>query len=407
LSNPDSNTNQPRLLSFTLDGWSVLGGRVTVSLHDGVAVLVGRNGAGKSAILEGFQANSSCAIGKFNPVSQNDIDNVPKILEIEILTSTKRRLKYNYEYVTISPSNKGNELDYSTVDDSEENLFSWNDCCQYLDGQKEILWTTNKGETTIKNDGIPITILSSSLLGGFRVSRTQTLDFPDEILLLRAVLQGVNILNNSPIRRLSFREEVLLKVSRKTFPSKFNFDLPKNLLRQILILMETEELDELKSVCQRVGLGKISEQKSFQRVGLNENTNEEEYVFSVKLDDVDIGLLSDGTLRVLSIIVEIIASNPSSTIIIEEPELQIHPAMLAKLLNEIETYTYGQNLIISTHSPQVVSWASPEKINLVYRKDGRTFVRKLGENDIHNVIAYLSEEGDLGEWIYSGILDDE
>ena len=407
MSNPDSNPNQPRLLSFTLDGWSVLGGRVTVSLHDGVAVLVGRNGAGKSAILEGFQANSSCAIGKFNPVSQNDVDNVPKILEIEILTSTKRRLKYNYEYVTISPSDKDDELDYSTVDDSEENLFSWNDCCQYLDGQKEILWTTNKGETTIKNDGIPITILSSSLLGGFRVSRTQTLDFPGEILLLREVLQGVNIFDNSPIRRLSSREEVLLKVSRKTFPSKFNFDLPKNLLRQILILMETGELDELKSVCQRVGLGKISEQKSFQRASLDENTNEEEYVFSVKLDDVDIGLLSDGTLRVLSIIVEIIASNPSSTIIIEEPEAQIHPAMLAKLLNEIETYTYGQNLIVSTHSPQVVSWARPEKINLVYRKDGRTFVRKLGEDDIHNVIAYLSEEGDLGEWIYSGILDDE
>ena len=140
MSNPDSNPNQPRLLSFTLDGWSVLGGRVTVSLHDGVAVLVGRNGAGKSAILEGFQANSSCAIGKFNPVSQNDVDNVPKILEIEILTSTKRRLKYNYEYVTISPSDKDDELDYSTVDDSEENLFSWNDCCQYLDGQKEGSW---------------------------------------------------------------------------------------------------------------------------------------------------------------------------------------------------------------------------------------------------------------------------
>lgn len=81
--------------------------------------------------------------------------------------------------------------------------------------------------------------------------------------------------------------------------------------------------------------------------------------------------------------------------------------MLAKLLNEIETYTYGQNLIISTHSPQVVAWASPEKINLVHRKDGQTFVRKLGEAQIHNVIEYLSEEGDLGEWIYSGVLDDE
>ena len=407
MSNLDSSTNQPRLLSFTLDGWSVLGGRVTVSLHDGVAVLVGRNGAGKSAILEGFEANSLCAIGKFNPVSQNDIDNIPKILEIEILTPTNRRLKYNYEYVDISPSDKGNELDYSIVDDSEDNLFSWNDCCQYVDGQKEILWTTEKGETTFKNDGIPVTILSTSLLGGFRVSKTQTLDFPGEMLWLRTVLQGVNILDNSPIRRMSSREEALLKVSQRTLPSKFNFDLPKNLLRQILILMETGELDELKNVCQRVGLGKISEQRSFQRAGFDEKTDKGEYIFSVKLDDVDIGLLSDGTLRVLSILTEIIASNHGKTIIIEEPEAQIHPAMLAKLLNEIETYTYGQNLIISTHSPQVVAWASPEKINLVHRKDGQTFVRQLGEAQIHNVIEYLSEEGDLGEWIYSGILDDE
>ncbi|MFN7639488.1 MAG: AAA family ATPase, partial [Pseudanabaena sp.] len=128
--------------------------------------------------------------------------------------------------------------------------------------------------------------------------------------------------------------------------------------------------------------------------------------FSVQLDRVNIGLLSDGTLRVLSILIEIIASNPSLTIIIEEPETQIHPAMLSKLLNEIETYTYGENLIVSTHSPQVVSWTRPERINLVHRKDGQTFVQKLAEDDIHNIIEYLSEEGNLGEWIYSGILDE-
>ncbi|MFN5727796.1 MAG: AAA family ATPase, partial [Pseudanabaena sp.] len=86
MSNLDSSTNQPRLLSFTLDGWSVLGGRVTVSLHDGVAVLVGRNGSGKSAIIEGLQAISLCAVGKSNRVPYNSSDSIPKILEVKILT---------------------------------------------------------------------------------------------------------------------------------------------------------------------------------------------------------------------------------------------------------------------------------------------------------------------------------
>jgi predicted ATPase len=173
--------------------------------------------------------------------------------------------------------------------------------------------------------------------------------------------------------------------------------------------MQMSEFDELESICQRIELGeKITVQKFILSEGFKEKVESEdrEYIFSVQLDRVNIGLLSDGTLRVLSILIEIIASNPSLTIIIEEPETQIHPAMLSKLLNEIETYTYGENLIVSTHSPQVVSWTRPERINLVHRKDGQTFVQKLAEDDIHNIIEYLSEEGNLGEWIYSGILDE-
>jgi hypothetical protein len=321
------------------------------------------------------------------------------------LTPTNRRLKYSYEFVTGSPSDKSSELDYSTVDESGEDLFSWNDRCEYIDEQKEILWTTKSGVTTLDNDGDPITIVSTSLFGRFRITGTQLPKSHGEILWIRAALQGINILNNFTVRRGVTRQEEALKVPRKTFPFKYN-DLPRLILRQILIILETEKLDELKSVCQRVGLGKITEQKSFPYLESEKNTDEGEYIFSVKLDGVDIGLLSDGTLRVLSILTEIIASNHGKTIIIEEPEAQIHPAMLAKLLNEIETYTYGENLILSTHSPQVVAWTSPEKINLVHRKNGRTFVRKLAEDDIHSIIEYLSEEGNLGEWIYSGILDE-
>jgi predicted ATPase len=80
--------------------------------------------------------------------------------------------------------------------------------------------------------------------------------------------------------------------------------------------------------------------------------------------------------------------------------------MLAKLLNEIKSYTWDENLIISTHSPQVVAWTKPENISLVYRNQGRTSVRKLEEGEIEKVVDYLCEEGDLGDWIYSGILDE-
>ncbi|MCF3600951.1 ATP-binding protein [Planktothrix agardhii 1804] len=412
MSNPDSNTNQPRLLSFTLDGWSVLGSRVTVSLDDGVAVLVGRNGAGKSAILEGFEAISLCAIGRFNQLMY-DSESFPKILEIEILTPTDRRLEYRYEFTTLASS--GEDLNFDDSDDSideksEVSRFSWNDYCRYINEGEDHLWTTNNGVTTFNTGDAPIiTVLGNTHSLRQSLPATSPIKLPNEMLWVYSLLRGVRLLGKTSIRQRTRRQPSQLRVSSKGISIRA-FSLGDILARKILRLIGKDELSELESICQRVGLGsKISEQKFIlsRDSGEKIENEDEEYISSVLLDGVNIGLLSDGTLRVLSILIEIIASSPNTTTIIEEPETQIHPGMLAKLLNEIETYSFGENLILSTHSPQVVSWTRPEKIILVHRDNGRTFVRKLGDDQIHNVIEYLSEEGELGEWIYSGVLDDE
>jgi hypothetical protein len=415
LSNPDCNTNQPRLLSFTLDGWSVLGSRVTVSLEDGVAVLVGRNGAGKSAILEGFEAISLYAIGGFSRLNQPvyDSESFPKILEIEILTPTARRLEYRYEFINLASSDE--DLNFDDSDDSideksEVSRFSWNDYCRYINEGEDHLWTTDNGLTTFNTGDNPIiTVLGNTHSLRQSLPATSPIKLPNEMLWVYSVLRGVRLLGKTPIRQRARRRPSQLRVlGKRIFPSPFS--LGDILARKILRLIGKDELSELESICKRVGLGsKISEQKFLlsRDSGEKIENEDEEYISSVLLDGVNIGLLSDGTLRVLSILIEIIASSPNTTTIIEEPETQIHPGMLAKLLNEIETYSFGENLILSTHSPQVVSWTRPEKIILVHRDNERTFVRKLGEDQIHNVIEYLSEEGDLGEWIYSGILDDE
>ena len=51
MSETNSNPNQPCLLSFTLDGGTALGGQVSVSLQNGVVVLVGRNGLENQLLL--------------------------------------------------------------------------------------------------------------------------------------------------------------------------------------------------------------------------------------------------------------------------------------------------------------------------------------------------------------------
>ncbi|MGK7933664.1 MAG: AAA family ATPase [Microcystaceae cyanobacterium] len=400
-----SNQKQPHLLSFTLDSWTVLGGKVSVTLVDGVAVLVGRNGAGKSAILEGFKAISSYITFSLMKSGEVNGDILPRILDIEVLTPTERHLRYKYELIYLSDFNDNPD------DDLEENQVSFNDSCQYLDGKKEILWHTEQGVTTLnKNGDSMVTILgnTSPLQDSKRLKNTPlSLKVPQEMQWIYEVLRGVRLLGKISIRQ-SYRprESSLLRITKNV---RSNLPTPINLIADKIFSMETEDLDELQMICQRIGLGeKISIKKFIANRESSGRVNiPNEYIAEVLLDGVNIGLLSDGTLKILSILVDLLSYVPSKTTIIEEPETQIHPAMLASLLNELESYTYGENLILSTHSPQVVSWTSPDKINLVYRHEGKTMVRKLQEGEIEQVVQYLCEEGNLGEWIYSGMLDED
>src|SRR5262249_4081231 len=127
-------------------------------------------------------------------------------------------------------------------------------------------------------------------------------------------------------------------------------------------------------------------------------------VASVLVDGTDFGLLSDGTLRVIEILVWLIMPE-LKLLLIEEPETAVHPGLLAKLLAEIEAYSADSPIVISTQSPQVVSWADPLAIRLVERRSGRTEVRRLRDEEVARLSGYLHDEGTLGDFVYSGALD--
>lgn len=394
---------------------------MSIDLRDHVAVLVGRNGAGKSAILEGFENISALAVGRSEILWYLDInrilESIPKILEVEILTPTNRRLQYKYELLLLPNSDDDLEdtVDDSTAENSEENPLSWHDCCQYLDESQEVLWTTRSGITTLTSDQNDKVITIFGQISALQrrkslESGNRQLKFPEEMQWVYSVLSRIRLLGKTSVRQTPARHASILQVSRKSPHVQSLGQKKVDLLARKVWRMSQEELHELESIFQRIGLGsKIEIQKTpFSQGGKKRaEADDQEYLASVLLDDVNIGFLSDGTLRVLSLLLELISPRPSITTVIEEPETQIHPGLLEKLLNEIEAYTADENLIISTHSPQVVSWAKkPDKINMVYRQDGRTHVRKLKETEIESVFAYLNEEGSLGEWLYSGILDD-
>ena len=250
------NTNQPRLLSFTLDDWTVLGGRVSVSLQGGVAVLVGRNGAGKSAILEGFEAISLWAIGS-NRVRQFDEDSIPKILEIEVLTPSDRKLRYRYELLFSANNPDDIDINNSANDQTDETQFSWNDLCQYIDGEEEVVWSTKAGFTTFNKHDISRFILGNTT--SFRQANFPgSLGFklPDEMEWIYSVLREIRLLGKIPVRRSTKRNLSLLSSSKRRGIRPISSNgLADILARKIFRRINTGEIDELEKVCQRIGLG--------------------------------------------------------------------------------------------------------------------------------------------------------
>ena len=256
MSETNSKATQPRLLSFTLDRGTALGGEVSISLQNGVVVLVGRNGAGKSAILEGFKAISSIATSETTRKTSILQISTPQILKIEISTPTDRRLEYMYKSILLDTSTNENEVKPS---------FSWDDRCQYLDGEKELLWTTENGVTTFENGGNPIiTVLgNTSSLQRTTLPENSPVKLPVEMQWIRAALNEVHLLGKSPVRETLERNQSILITSNNKLIGH-ELELANKLSHKIFHLMKTDELYELEGICQRVGIGnKITVQDLF------------------------------------------------------------------------------------------------------------------------------------------------
>lgn len=66
-------------------------------------------------------------------------------------------------------------------------------------------------------------------------------------------------------------------------------------------------------------------------------------------------LLGDGIITIIRILVQLFVNN-LDPLIIDEPELSLHPTAQKKLLNILAEYSQKRQIIISTHSPYMINW---------------------------------------------------
>ncbi|MCC7349573.1 MAG: AAA family ATPase [Phycisphaerales bacterium] len=106
--------------------------------------------------------------------------------------------------------------------------------------------------------------------------------------------------------------------------------------------------------------------------------------------------LSDGTIRALGILVSLVSAGPS-LIGIEEPETALHPAAAGVLMEALTEGAERTQLIITCHSPDLLDHesVSPEMIRPVLLENGRTVVGKLDPAKADLMKKHLATAGDL------------
>ncbi len=92
--------------------------------------------------------------------------------------------------------------------------------------------------------------------------------------------------------------------------------------------------------------------------------------------------LSDGTLRFICLVTALLQPTPPSTIIIDEPELGLHPYAIAILSELIKSASKRTQLIISTQSPALVDCFEPQDIIVVDRKNGASTFKRLNKTEL-------------------------
>jgi predicted ATPase len=104
---------------------------------------------------------------------------------------------------------------------------------------------------------------------------------------------------------------------------------------------------------------------------------------------------SDGTLRVAGIVTALVQEPPPPFIGVEEPELTVHPGALPLLYDYLTQAAGRSQVVVTTHSPDLLNLVDARSVRVVQRSGGITTVAPMQERQRELVLSGLMTLGEL------------
>lgn len=97
----------------------------------------------------------------------------------------------------------------------------------------------------------------------------------------------------------------------------------------------------------------------------------------------DINYLSDGTIRFLCLATLLLQPEPQGLILIDEPELGLHPSAIHLLAAMLQQAAKQSQLIVATQSPTLINQLEPEDIIITEQQQGQSQLRRLDSSELN------------------------
>lgn len=151
---------------------------------------------------------------------------------------------------------------------------------------------------------------------------------------------------------------------------------------------KAELVDELGAIVPgivRVEVQRLSDKQTFKFIQATGSGNRE---FSAKQ-------MSDGTLLAFSILLAMKQPRRPGLIVIEEPEIAIHLGALRTLVEILSQGSEGAQILLTTHSADIVDALPIEALRVVLSEDGESHVGEVAQHTIETVRKGLMTPGEL------------
>ncbi len=105
--------------------------------------------------------------------------------------------------------------------------------------------------------------------------------------------------------------------------------------------------------------------------------------------------MSEGTLRVLAVLLAIYQEDPPTIIGLEEPETAIHPGAAEVLVDLLSEAALRSQILVTTHSRDLLDQFAVATLRAVGRHDGHTVIAPVDETQVEIIHEGLFNAGEL------------